>query len=116
MTFYKKKCCSQKLGAVFFLLHEDLPGNFFNKLSRVFISIDKKALWLSEKLRDGKSEYVQGVEVPVDYSGVIPEGFDVISLPECDYLMFQGEPFGEEDFEEAIGSMWESKKNMILQF
>lgn len=67
-------------------------------------------LWLPEKLRDGKSEYVQGVEVSVDYSGVIPEGFDVISLPECDYLMFQGEPFAEEDFEDAIRSMWENEK------
>ena len=67
-------------------------------------------LWLPEKLRDGKSEYVQGVEVAPDYKGIIPEGFDVIDLPECDYLMFQGEPFAEEDFEEAITAIWESEK------
>ena len=67
-------------------------------------------LWLPEKLRAGKSEYVQGVEVPVDYAGVVPEGFDVIELPECDYLMFQGEPFNEEDYEEAIGAMWDAEK------
>lgn len=67
-------------------------------------------LWLPEKLRAGKSEYVQGVEVPVDYAGVIPDGFDVIELPECDYLMFQGEPFNEEDYEDAIGAMWDAEK------
>lgn len=67
-------------------------------------------LWLPEKLRAGKSEYVQGVEVAPDYKGIIPEGFDVIDLPECDYLMFQNEPFAEEDFEEAITAIWESEK------
>lgn len=56
------------------------------------------------------SDYVQGVEVSVDYSGIIPEGFDVINLPECDYLMFQGEPFAEEDFEEAIAAIWDAEK------
>lgn len=67
-------------------------------------------LWLPEKLRAGKSEYVQGVEVLPDYKGAIPDGFDVIDLPACDYLMFQGEPFREEDFEEAISAMWEAEK------
>lgn len=60
-------------------------------------------LWLPKKYRKpGTSEYVQGVEAPADYAGEIPEGFDVIDLPEADYLMFQGEPFLEENFEEAI--------------
>lgn len=60
-------------------------------------------LWLTEKYRKpDTSVYVQGVEVSVDYDGIIPEGFDVIDMPECDYLMFQGEPFEEEDYCEAI--------------
>ena len=51
-------------------------------------------LWLPERYKLPKtSTYVQGVEVAEDYNGVIPEGFDVISLDEADYLMFQGEPF-----------------------
>lgn len=37
-----------------------------------------------------------------DYDGVIPDGFDVIELPAAKYLMFQGEPFNEEDYCEAI--------------
>jgi len=60
-------------------------------------------LWLPEKYRKpGTSVYVQGVEAPLDYAGVIPEGFDVITLPEAEYLQFQGEPFREEDYAQAI--------------
>lgn len=60
-------------------------------------------LWLPEKYREkNTSTYVQGVEVDVDYSGKIPDGFDVITLPKAEYLMFQGEPFKEEDYCEAI--------------
>ena len=64
-------------------------------------------LWLpSQHILPGTSEYVQGVEVSTDYSGQIPDGFDVIELPKCKYLMFQGEPFEEENFEEAIKEIW----------
>ncbi len=67
------------------------------------ISGEPVCLWLPTKyIKPGTSEYVQGVEVPMDYSGEIPEGFDVIELPKCKYIMFQGEPFEEEDFGEAI--------------
>ena len=60
-------------------------------------------MWLPEKYRKpNTSIYVQGVEVETDYLGVIPDGFDVIKLPEADYLMFQGQPFREEDYCEAI--------------
>ena len=40
------------------------------------------SLWLPEKYRQpGTSAYVQGVEVPADYAGPLPAGFDVITLP-----------------------------------
>ena len=69
-------------------------------------------LWLPEAyIKPGTSEYVQGVEVAEDYSGEIPDGFDMIDLPKAQYLMFQGEPFQEEDYEQAIAEIWESEKN-----
>lgn len=69
-------------------------------------------LWLPEEyIIPGTSEYVQGVEVSEDYSGEIPDGFDVIDLPKAQYLMFQGEPFREEEYEQAIWDIWESEKN-----
>ena len=73
-------------------------------------------LWLPRKyISTGTSEYVQGVEVAMDYSGEIPESFDVIELPKCKYIMFQGEPFAEEDFEEAILQMWDAIKKYNSQ-
>lgn len=63
-------------------------------------------LWLPEAYqKEGTSVYVQGVEVDFDYHGKIPEGFDVISLPEAEYLVVQGEPFNEEDYSQAILSV-----------
>lgn len=60
-------------------------------------------LWLPAAYKKpGTSEYVQGVEVPADYNGPVPEGFDVIELPAAAYLMFQGEPFDEENYGQAI--------------
>ena len=60
-------------------------------------------MWLPPRYKTpGTSTYVQGVEVPVDYSGVIPEGFDTIRLPEAEYLLFQGPVFREEDYCQAI--------------
>lgn len=73
------------------------------------ISGEPVCLWLPPSYRTpGTSEYVQGVEVAVDYDGVIPEGFDVIELPASKYLMFQGEPFAEEDYCQAIEEVWAS--------
>lgn len=63
-------------------------------------------LWLPEKYRkSGTSAYVQGVEAAVDDNAAVPEGFDEITLPETEYLMFQGEPFAEEDYCEAIDAV-----------
>ena len=68
-------------------------------------------LWLPKNyIKVGTSEYVQGVEVAADYSGEIPEGFDVIELPKCKYIMFQGEPFEEENYGEAIQQVWDAIK------
>ena len=68
-------------------------------------------LWLPKKhIKTGTSEYVQGVEVATDYYGEIPEGFDVIELPKCKYIMFQGEPFEEENYGEAIQQVWDAIK------
>lgn len=66
-------------------------------------------LWLPTMyMKEGTSVYVQGVEVENEYDGEIPEGFDVIELPASTYLMFQGEPFEEEDFCVAIEQVQEA--------
>lgn len=66
-------------------------------------------LWLPDNMRKpNTSVYVQGVEVSSDFDGEIPEGFDLIELPEAEYIMFQGEPFSEEDYCEAISAVQNS--------
>ncbi|MGN0800956.1 MAG: helix-turn-helix domain-containing protein [Candidatus Faecivicinus sp.] len=70
-------------------------------------------LWLPEALRrPGTSEYVQGVELEEDYDGGVPEGFEVIDLPASTYLRFQGEPFAEEDYANAICALQEAVKKL----
>lgn len=68
-------------------------------------------MWLPKNLRkSGTGEYAQGVEVPAAYSGVVPDGYELIDLPACKLMVFQGPPYEDEDFEEAIGSLWEVMK------
>lgn len=70
------------------------------------ISGEPVCLWLPAVYKKpGTSEYVQGVEVTADYNGIVPDGFDVIDLPAAKYLMFQGEPFAEEDYCQAIDEL-----------
>ena len=70
------------------------------------------SLWLPQQYKKpGTSTYVQGVEVDTDYHGAVPEGFDMINLPEADYLMFQGEPFAEEDYCDAIMTVQQAMDN-----
>lgn len=75
------------------------------------ISGEPVCLWLPASYRKtGTSEYVQGVEVSAEYDGKVPEGFDIIELPAEKYLLFQGEPFAEEDYCTAIEEVENSVK------
>ncbi len=60
-------------------------------------------MWLPKKLRPaGTSEYAQGVEVPLDYAGAIPEGFEIVTLEPCKMMIFQGRPYEDAYFETEI--------------
>ena len=41
-------------------------------------------------------------EVPSDYAGTVPEGLEMIDLPACQMMVFQGPPFDDDDFFETI--------------
>ncbi len=65
-------------------------------------------MWLPANMRpEGTSEYVQGVEVPASWSGRVPDGFELVDLPACKMLVFQGPPFEDKDFSQAIASLWD---------
>ncbi|MFC2032836.1 helix-turn-helix domain-containing protein [Chloroflexota bacterium] len=69
-------------------------------------------VWLPESMKKpGTSTYAQGVEVPVEYEGDIPEGFDIVDLQPCKMMIFQGHPYDDEEFEQAIGDLWGVMKN-----
>lgn len=60
-------------------------------------------VWMPENMRlPGTSEYCQGVEVPSNWNGAIPDGCECIDLPACKMMIFQGPPFDDANFEEAI--------------
>lgn len=69
-------------------------------------------MWMPENLTPaGTSTYTQGVEVPLDYAGEIPAGYDLIELPPCKMLIFQGQPYDDEHFVEAIEEFWKQIKD-----
>ncbi len=75
------------------------------------ISGEPVCMWLPKHLRKPvTNEYVQGVEVESDYNGSVPEGFELIELPAAKYLLFRGEPFADEDYEQAITEIWQAEK------
>ena len=66
-------------------------------------------MWLPDNLiKPGTSSYVQGVEVPTNYTGTVPQGLELISLPPCQMMVFQGPPFEDEHFDEAIADLSEA--------
>ena len=68
-------------------------------------------MWLPDSFRTpGTSFYTQGVEVSTDYSSIVPEGFELITLPACKMMVFQGQPFEDEHFDEAISDLWSVMK------
>lgn len=68
-------------------------------------------MWLpGHMIPEGTSKYVQGVELPLDYNKPIPEGFELIEVPACKMMVFQGQPYDDEHFEDAISNIWELMK------
>ncbi|MCL2434216.1 MAG: AraC family transcriptional regulator [Clostridia bacterium] len=56
----------------------------------------------------GTGNTASGVEVPIGYNKPLPGGCDIIELPPCTMLYFQGAPYQEENsFGEAIMLLWE---------
>lgn len=99
-----------KTAADYFTYCEEVGCDVWGLLTSIkSMSGEPVCMWLPEKYRTpGTSEYVQGVEVSTDYNGEIPEGFEVLELPAAKYLMFQGEPFEEEEYCEAIDAVQEA--------
>ncbi|MDA8223123.1 AraC family transcriptional regulator [Desulfosporosinus sp.] len=88
---------------------EEVGCDVWSMLSSVKEAIyEPIGMWLPENLiKDGTSQYVQGVEVPPAYNNDVPDGYDLIELPPCQMMIFQGEPYNDDDFMEEIGEIWQ---------
>lgn len=65
-------------------------------------------MWLPKWLRpEGTSEYVQGVELPLDYDKPVPEGYELVTFPAEMMMVFQGEPYDDENFMDEIDVVWQ---------
>ena len=86
----------------------DIHSDLLNIKEALFEPI---GAWLPPgMIAEGTSQYAQGVEVPPDYSGQVPEGHDIIDLRPCKMMIFQGPPFKDEEFGDAIESLWKVMK------
>jgi len=92
----------------YFAYCEEVGCDIWGTLSSVKEALNEPmGLWLPESMvKSGTSTYVQGVEVPSDYDGEVPDGFDIIDLKPCKMMIFQGAPYDDEDFMDAIGELW----------
>ena len=89
---------------------EEVGCDVWDELGKIEQAIgEPMGLWLPERLRpEGTSTYVQGVEVPCEFTGEIPSGCDVMSLEPCTLMVFQGPPFLDSKFESAIEAVWDA--------
>jgi len=67
--------------------------------------------WLPKNLiKENTSEYVQGVELPLDYDNEIPKGFEIIELPASKIMVFQGQQYDDDNFMSEVGGAMEAIK------
>ena len=106
----KAVVCRGKNATDYYEYCEEVGCDVWGILSSVKEALNEPmGLWLPKAMiKPGTSEYIQGVEVPDDYDKPLPQGFELMELPACLYLFFQGEPYEDSAYEEAIGAIWEA--------
>ncbi len=102
-------CKPAKKADNFFAYCEEVGCEIWDTLTKVKDALyEPIGVWMPENLRRfGTSKYFQGVEVASDYKGEVPAGCEVIELPPCKMMVFQGPPYDDSDFQEAIGTFWQ---------
>lgn len=91
----------------YFAYCDEVGCDIFGTLLSIKGLYEPIGMWLPEAMiKKNTSKYVQGVEVGLDFRGEIPAGFEIIELPEAEYLLFQSEPFAEAEYDRAIKELW----------
>jgi len=96
-----------KAATDYFEYCNEVPCEIWGVFSSIKEAISEPVgMWLSKKLqKENTSQYVQGVEVPLEYSGVIPTDCEIITLPKTLMMIFQGEPYDDNNFETEVGQV-----------
>lgn len=63
--------------------------------------------------RGDKLVYFYGSGLPVDYSGLVPEGFELRDIPDSEYLVFSYPPF---EYMEENGPVMEAVEKLAREF
>ena len=105
VTVVEKPACKLilKRGVIatdYFSLCEEIGCDKWDILETIQQAIDKVSyVELPPNLTTlGTSKSAFGLEVPVDFSGEIPEGFEIIDLPSCLMMWFNGAPYEDENW------------------
>ena len=99
MSFWAKRDCDKVCGIIDSMSHVSHP-----------IVTCHTAGWFYEK---GKKGYFYGFGVPADYDGVIPERFEVRTIPASDYIVFFHPPF---DYIKDCGELMGRVENLAWNF
>jgi len=96
----------------YFAYCEEVGCEIWNVLVGIKDALNEPiGVWMPKNLRrPGTSEYFQGVEMPFDYKGDIPEGCEMMELPPCKMMVFHGQPYDDTEFLKVIGALWEVMK------
>lgn len=102
-----------KNAADYYAFCEELGCAEANRIWGVLSSIkeakyEPAGFWLPQNMRKDGGEYAQGVEVSMDYGGLVPEGFDLEVLPAGKLMVFNSETFFDEDYENVINATWQA--------
>lgn len=98
-TFWSRHDCDTICGIIDSMSHVSHP-----------IVTGHTAGWFYE---NGKQGYFYGFGVPADYAGVIPEGFEVRTVPASDYIVFFHPPF---DFLKDCGEVMKRVEELAWNF
>lgn len=98
-SFWSRHDCDKICGIIDSMSHVSHP-----------IVTGHTAGWFYE---NGKRGYFYGFGVPADYDGIIPEGFEVRTVPASDYLVFFHPPF---DFLKDCGEVMKRVEELAWNY
>ena len=104
-TFITKPACKLIirrgiLSIDYFSYCDEIGCGIWDTLEKVSHRLDKVSFVLLPGflVAEGSSKACCAVEVPLDYNSSIPEGCEIIGLPEHTMLWFQGAPYEDENW------------------